>query len=54
MVKVRDNAQISDYVPDIALSGRIARQAQVNGESRTKGRAGVFLPAFPLHLPPLA
>ena len=43
--------QTSDHVPDISLARTSARQARVNGDLRAKGRAGVFLLAFALHLP---
>ena len=54
MAELRDTAQNFDHVPDISLARTSARQARVNGELRAKGRAGVFLLAFALHLPPLA
>ena len=50
MVEERDTAQISDHTPDILLSRTSARQAQMNGESRAKGRSGVFLPRVSLAL----
>ena len=54
MAELRDTAQNFDHVPDISLARTSARQARVNGELRAKGRAGVFLLAFALHLPPRA
>ena len=50
MVEERDTAQISDHTPDILLSRTSARQAQMNSESRAKGRSGVFLPRVSLAL----
>ena len=54
MAELRDTAQIFDHVPNISLPRTSARQARVNGESHAKGRAGVMLLAFALHLPPFA
>ena len=50
MVEERDTTQISDHTPDILLSRTSAREAQMNGESRAKGRSGVFLPRVSLAL----
>ena len=38
----------------LLVQARGKRKSNVNGESRAKGRAGVFLLAFALYLSPLA
>ena len=54
MVELREIVQMSDHVPDISPVRTSTRRVRVNGESRAKGRAGVFLLTFALNLPRLA